>query len=196
MGKQTKSIPAQRPEQLRGYINQSERQIEYTEARIDSIKTLYRRLLTLQLLSYDELAEVQDADIKIVASKRHILSHYLESFQQVDNNIEHFAVVLRLQRHNMDITRRFMLRYDPDEWQFRSKLRRHDYAMKQIDTILEMINQIHSFVPAQTKEISAIRDDSVAARREKRLLRTRQNFTNLQQNHEAICQILHEYQCD
>ncbi len=184
-------INAKRPIELRRILEGSERQIDCARERYDRISYELKRAQKLRLISFAELNQIgQVADLELQAGYLRRIARFRADTQQISDNLDHLETTMRMHLHNMQIQRKYLLRYNAEEYQFSSRLHKHDYMLMRLQRSAEVIHQAKLLCDELAQLAKQIRDEACVARHEKRQLRCLAEYAAAEQKLAELQNIL------
>ena len=124
-----------RPRELQGYLKTIQMEARKIKALRDQLEAQFARVAKLEFVKY---ATVVDAVIENNhqhnVQMKTTMHKYLNELRQSRNRAETIKTSLHLQTQNTRVLIKWMLRFDPEKYMFKTKLHRveslHDYAEK------------------------------------------------------------------
>lgn len=124
-----------RPRELQGHLKSIHAEARQIKALRDQLEVQFARVAKLEFVKYATVVDaVIENDHQHNAQMKTTMHKYLNELRQSRNRAETIKMSLHLQTQNTRVLIKWMLRFDPEKYMFKTKLHRvetlHDYAEK------------------------------------------------------------------
>ena len=124
-----------RPRELQGYLKTIQIEARKIKALRDQLEAQFARVAKLEFVKYTSVVDaVIENDHQQNVQMKTTMHKYLNELRESRNRAATIKMSLHLQTQNTRVLIKWMLRYDPEKYMFKTKLHRveslHDYAEK------------------------------------------------------------------
>ena len=176
-----------RPRELQGYLKTIQMEAKKIKALRDQLEAQFARVAKLEFVKYTSVVDaVIENNRQHNVQMKTTMHKYLNELRQSRNRAETIKMSLHLQTQNTRVLIKWMLRFDPEKYMFKTKLHRveslHDYAEK----LEQRTTLFISYCDSQIRLVEGAIDAYSAATLHNKPFDEMARYAIIAQNEEAI----------
>lgn len=176
-----------RPRELQGYLKSIQIEARKIKALRDQLEVQFARVAKLEFVKFTTVANaVIENNHQHNVQMKTTMHKYLNELRESRNRAEAIKMSLHLQTQNTRVLIKWMLRFDPEKYMFKTKLHRvetlHDYAEK----LEQRTTLFISYCDSQIRLVEGAIDAYSAATLRNKPFDEMARYAIIAQNEEAI----------